>query len=121
MVHVCATPANRQSLAARALCPPPTHPPHPPTHDTHARTHTSTTTVVSTAATVCHLLPQACGTLPRDELLRLLGSLERGCTHPLASAILGYAAAEVGAGLLLLLSRVLLLPLLLKLLAFEMQ
>ncbi len=29
------------------------------------------------------------------QLLRLLGSLERGSSHPLAAAVLGYAAAQV--------------------------
>jgi cation transport ATPase len=32
----------------------------------------------------------------KAELLRLLGSMERGSSHPLAAAILGYAAAQVG-------------------------
>lgn len=32
----------------------------------------------------------------QPQLLRLLGSLERGSSHPLAAAVLGYAAAQVG-------------------------
>lgn len=36
----------------------------------------------------------AAGWSARD-LLRLLGSLERGSSHPLAAAVLGYAAAQV--------------------------
>lgn len=32
----------------------------------------------------------------QHQLLRLLGSLERGSSHPLAAAVLGYAAAQVG-------------------------
>lgn len=32
----------------------------------------------------------------RSELLRLLGSLEAGSSHPLAAAVIGYAAAQVG-------------------------
>lgn len=31
-----------------------------------------------------------------SELLRLLGSLEAGSSHPLAAAVIGYAAAQVG-------------------------
>lgn len=34
----------------------------------------------------------------QPHLLRLLGSLERGSSHPLAAAVLGYAAAQVGNG-----------------------
>ncbi len=39
---------------------------------------------------------QTCNGWTRPELLRLLGSAERGSSHPLAAAVLGYAAAQVG-------------------------
>ncbi|KAL4442750.1 hypothetical protein ABPG77_006744 [Micractinium sp. CCAP 211/92] len=37
---------------------------------------------------------QTCNGWTRPELLRLLGSAERGSSHPLAAAVLGYAAAQ---------------------------
>jgi hypothetical protein len=40
-------------------------------------------------------IPQPLDGWSRHDLLRLLGSLERGSSHPLAAAILGYAAAQV--------------------------
>lgn len=42
------------------------------------------------------LLLQTANGWAASDLLRLLGSMERGSSHPLAAAVIGYAAAKVG-------------------------